>query len=134
MEDEQWFSKYPEIEKLYKLFGYEQLLKPLRYKYTPIPSYIQEGPQCGLVALAMIMQTATTDAVGSLYECARKANFTYCGEMFSVEEMCQLARMKLSNYVIEVYKGNLNCSFIKQFLLNGGFMLVPYPLCLIFFL
>lgn len=127
MEYEQWFSKYPELDKLYKLFGYEELLNPLRYHYTPIPSCVQEGPQCGLVALAMLMQNSSKNAINELFECAKNANFTYNGEMFSVENMCELAKTKLKDIKIEVYRGNLSCKYIKEFLLNGGFMLVPYP-------
>lgn len=127
METEQWFTRHTEIEKLYTLFGYSQLCNPLRYSYTPIPSYVQEGPQCGLVALAMIMQNATKESVQDLLETAKAANFTYNGEMFSVQEMCLLAKTKLTDNKVEVYCGNLNRKFVKEFLLNGGLILVPYP-------
>lgn len=127
MESEPWFIKYSEIEKLYTLFGYTQLLDPLRYFYTPTPNYLQEGPQCGLVALAIVTQNATKESVQNLFETAKSANFTYNGEMFSVQEMCELAKSKLNRSAAEVFKGNLNCMFIKEFLLNGGRLLVPYP-------
>lgn len=127
MEAEQWFARYSEIEKLYTLFGYTQLCNPLRYSYTPIPSYVQEGPQCGLVALAMVMQNATKESVEDLLETAKAANYTYNGEMFSAQEMCQLARTKLPDNRVELYCGNLNQKFIREFLLNSGLILVPYP-------
>lgn len=127
MDSEQWFSRYPELERMYKLFGYEQLINPLKYQYTSIPSCVQEGPQCGLVALAMIMQNISRDSINGLFEYAKRANYTYNGEMFSVEEMAQLAKVMLNDNELEVFRGDLNCKFIKDFLLDGGFILVPYP-------
>lgn len=122
-----WFADYPELMKMYTLYGYNNLLLPLRYKYTSIPYYKQDGPQCGLVALAMIMRKPTKENVDDLFETAKKANFTNNGEMFSVKNMCELARMKLEGYRVELFKGDLCCDFIKEFLLSGGQMLVPYP-------
>lgn len=122
-----WFEDYPELMQMYTLYGYYKLLLPLRCKYTSIPYYKQDGPQCGLAALAMIMRKPTKENVNDLFETAKQANFTIQGEMFSVQDMCELARMKLEGYRVESFRGYLNCDFIKEFLLSGGHMLVPYP-------
>lgn len=126
MQSEPWFSKHPDIAQIYELFGYNQLVNPIRYNHTSVPFCLQEGPQCGLVALAMIMGNVTKEAVNDLFQCAKEANFTYNGEMLSVQDMAQLAKMKLKSSKIEVYNGDLNCDIIKEFLLSGGLMLVPY--------
>lgn len=122
-----WFAKYPELVDMYSLYGYDHLMCPTSYKYTPIPYYKQEGPQCGLAALAMIMKQATKENVDDLFECAKAAGYTNHGEMFSARQMCLLAKSKLPDYKISLFKGNLNRNKIKHFLLNGGLMLVPYP-------
>lgn len=127
MDVESWVLNYPEIEKVCKLFSYDQLLKPRRYSYTPTTCYVQEGPQCGLVALAIIANSPTKDAVQRLYEHAKMLNYTYNGEMFSIHEMCELSKRELVNHDVKMYDGDINNSFIKEFLLKGGLMLVPYP-------
>lgn len=127
--EQQWFAQYPELQDLCR-FGCsykEELTDARKYSYTPIPSYIQEGPQCGLVALAMIMQNATKDCVEDLFNSAKARNFTYNGEMLSVDYMIELATAKLKNYTIRVHEGHLHNSFICDFLLDSGLMLVPYP-------
>lgn len=131
MEHISWVTKYPEVEKVCNLFGLYPLQNPLKYSYTSIPGYIQEGPQCGLVALAMISQYPTKDIIDDLVKEAKILNYTYNGEMFSVKDMCHLAQTALCQRRIEIYNGDINNSFVKEFLLNNGLMLVPYP-CTIF--
>lgn len=125
--DYRWADKFPELHKILVLFQLTEVSDPLNYSYTPIKSILQEGPQCGLVALAMCTKKNQLDNLKSILESAKHQNFTYYGEIFSAQYMTALAKQFLSSCTIEVYEGNLNSKNIEDFLLDGGFILVPYP-------
>nr|XP_023021515.1 UPF0692 protein CG33108 [Leptinotarsa decemlineata] len=125
--DFSWATPYPELYKVCNMFQLVEICQPLKYYYRPIPSYLQEGPKCGLVALAMVLDNATQENVEMLYESARKLGFTNNGEIFSTKEMADLAKRNLpDNTKIEVYSGSLDTNRIRNFILDGGFILVPY--------
>lgn len=120
-----WTSNFPEIQKMCRLFDLTE--NPVKYSYTRVVSVLQKGPQCGLVALAMITNEPNENTVNKLMEIAVKQGYTYNGEIFSASDMCELARTVLCDQNVQLYEGNLNDNKVKEFLLNGGFLLVPYP-------
>lgn len=120
-----WANNYPDIQKMCLRFQLFELSNPKRFLYTPLKSIIQEGPQCGLVALAMCTSEPSKEMVQRIYLDAKSNNFTYNGEMFSVPDMLKLAKNYLPNH-IELYDGVLYTENIIQFLFNGGKILVPY--------
>lgn len=125
-----WADKYPDIYKTYTRFQLEELNNPLNISYTPLPLIIQKGPQCGLVALAMCLKTLNINLkqqniVDELYETAKTHNYTYNGEMFSAVDMLNLAKEYLPDRNVEIYSGTINTNEIKEFIMNGGLMLVP---------
>lgn len=123
----EWALQYPEIQKICLLFARTELCNPKRWKYRSLQGYIQEGPQCGLVALAILTERTTKDQVREIFEIAKEKGFTYNGEMFSVLQMAQLVSIFMPNHIIELYEGYLKCDRIKQLLFKGAYILVPYP-------
>lgn len=123
--DFSWANDYPDLQKMCLRFQLFELSNPIRFKYTPLKSIIQEGPQCGLVALAMCTREPSKEIVQKIYLDAKTNNFTYNGEMFSAIDMLELSKNCLPNH-IELYEGVLFSEHIIQFLFNGGLMLVPY--------
>ncbi|XP_050310134.1 UPF0692 protein CG33108 [Anthonomus grandis grandis] len=121
-----WAEPYPELHKICTLFDLQELQKPIRFSYRPLRPYLQNGPQCGLVALAMVMGEPTEQLVHTLLETALQSQFTYNGELFSVDYMYNLAKTHLKYNSVAIHTGQLDDYFIKEFLLKGGFMLVPY--------
>ncbi|KAL1491056.1 hypothetical protein ABEB36_011709 [Hypothenemus hampei] len=95
----EWAKPYPELFRVCTLFQRDDLQSPLKWTYFPLKSYLQDGPQCG---------------------------FTNNGEIFSVDYMVQLAKTVLKAKTIELYSRALNCQKIKDFILSGGYLLVPY--------
>lgn len=122
-----WALPYPEIYKICTLFQLNEVSNPLKYAYKSLKSIIQNGPQCGLVALAMCMENVCEETVNSIVEFAKKNHYTHNGEMFSVNEMANLTKEFLKNSYVDIFDQELNCEYIKKFLLDGGFLLVPYP-------
>lgn len=122
-----WADEYPALKQICTRFNLTELLKPKRFKYKELPQLLQDGPQCGLVALAICLEKPTKDFVNALYVDADNKNFTLLGEMFSAYNMCLLAKDYLNNRV-ELFSGDLNTEKIINFLFEGGLMLVPYPL------
>lgn len=59
-------------------------------------SRLQEGPQCGIVALSMADQQVSVEQV---QEVARVRGYTKQGEMFSVDNMAELGRSVLDRDV-----------------------------------
>ncbi|XP_044264913.1 UPF0692 protein CG33108 [Tribolium madens] len=121
-----WAECYPEVHKICTLFTLTELSAPHRYSYKPLAAFLQDGPQCGLVALAIYSGNPSTASVQSLLETAKNEGFTNNGEMFSVQNMATLARLSLKSTSVQVYSGLLNTKEIKEFLLNGAHLLVPY--------
>ncbi|KAK6036677.1 hypothetical protein COOONC_25818 [Cooperia oncophora] len=65
----------------------------LLIKVLPVDPVIQNGPQCGLVALSMAAQLLSLERkdVSQIFDIAKKLGFTNQGEMFSAEWLRQLA-------------------------------------------
>uniref|UniRef100_A0A7N4NXY4 Actin maturation protease n=1 Tax=Sarcophilus harrisii TaxID=9305 RepID=A0A7N4NXY4_SARHA len=96
-----------------------------------VPSLIQEGPQCGLVALWMagsllaLPQDVPLERIVAL---ARERGYTAHGEMFSAASMARLAE-EVFGCQAELLAGGLgepNRSRILQHLISGRPLLVPY--------
>ncbi|XP_074786858.1 actin maturation protease [Athene noctua] len=99
--------------------------------HHPAPPLIQDGPQCGLVALWMAASSlAPTHGVGlaDLVAAARARGFTARGEMFSAADMAALAR-ELFPCRVELLSGGFegpNRPQILRHLIEGFPLLVPY--------
>ncbi|XP_056639541.1 actin maturation protease [Diorhabda sublineata] len=127
MEDFSWAKLYPEVYKVCTLFQMTEIANPIEFHYKKLDQFLQDGPQCGLVALAMCVGNPTKDSIQNLFETAKKYNFSNNGEMFSVDNMATLAKEVLPiGTEIKVYNGYLDNDFIKKSLLGGSIMLVPY--------
>lgn len=123
-----WAKPYPELYKQCVLFDRTELQNPVKWKYRPLGSYLQKGPQCGLVALAMLIGQPCKATVNLLLDHALVSRYTFMGEIFSCNYMQSMANEFLKNAKVEIYTGNINTKKIQDFLLSGGCLLVPYPL------
>ncbi|XP_072382145.1 actin maturation protease [Diabrotica undecimpunctata] len=123
--DFDWAKPYPELYKMCKTFQMFDLLNPIKVKYKQLKVFLQSGPECGLVALAMCIGNPTRDIIENLYNTAKLKNYTHNGEMFSINDMTALASEYLHGE-IKIFNGFLDCDVIRNFLLEGGVMLVPY--------
>ncbi|XP_045702623.1 UPF0692 protein C19orf54 homolog isoform X1 [Phyllostomus hastatus] len=96
-----------------------------------LPSLIQEGPQCGLVALWMagtLLVPPSGIPLERLVQMAMERGYTAQGEMFSVADMGRLAEEALGCEV-ELLRGGLggpNRDRVLQHLVAGHPLLVPY--------
>ncbi|CAH0551287.1 unnamed protein product [Brassicogethes aeneus] len=125
--DFSWAKRYPDVYKICTLFQLCELSAPLKYNYTPLTGYLQNGPQCGLVALAMIQGNPTNESVLKIFNIAKNNDFTHNGEILSAEYMKILAEDVLGgDYLVKLNTEGLNNQKIKDFLLGGGFVLIPY--------
>jgi len=70
---------------------------------------LQEGPQCGIVALAM--SGSENLLVQEVQDLAKSKGFTNKGEMFSVENMAELAK--------SVFKKEVSIEPIKKIIDSG---------------
>lgn len=122
-----WAKKFPDLHKIITLFQITDVANPLQYCYKSITPILQDGPQCGLVALAMCTNGNQNDVLKSIFESAKQKKFTYNGEIFSVQYMAKLAKEFIKNCTVDIFEGDLNSDFIEDFLLNSGLILVPYP-------
>lgn len=135
-----WASNYPEVQKACYLARVCSMLSPkaCRLKKTEKEPIIQEGPTCGLAAISMLLGGSPT--ADKLLQIARHRKYTRNGEMFSVSNLFDLIESVLKDQqtqetncpknnvqCLRLFKGKLNCESIKQVLLNGGCLLVPYP-------
>ncbi|KAK1330184.1 hypothetical protein QTO34_010370 [Cnephaeus nilssonii] len=97
-----------------------------------LPSLIQEGPQCGLVALWMagtLLVPPSGIPLERLVQMAVERGYTAQGEMFSVANMGRLAEEALGCQV-ELLRGGLggpNRGRVLQHLVSGHPLLIPYP-------
>lgn len=123
-----WAENFPEVKKVCCMFGRSELKDPVAVSYTRLDSYLQIGPQCGLVALAMYKRNPTEESVKQLFEIAKNKGFTNHGEMFSVPNMAALAQSELDSVNVQIFKGCLNCEEIKTLLLHDACLLVPFDL------
>lgn len=121
-----WAESYPEVHKICTLFSLTELSNPVKYSYKSLPPFLQDGPQCGLVALAIYLGHPSTDSVQSLLKRAKIEGFTNNGEMFSVQNMATLAQCYLKPTCVQIYSGLLDTKEIREVLLNSGNLLVPY--------
>ncbi|MPC08027.1 UPF0692 protein C19orf54 [Portunus trituberculatus] len=96
--------------------------------YTQLRPVIQQGPQCGLVALSMASQVfPQTVEVEELLETGRAMGFTRHGEMFSTTALAQLAEKTVIGLQAEVRRDVLSSpATLLQLLLQGDLVLVPY--------
>ncbi|XP_040832226.1 UPF0692 protein C19orf54 homolog [Ochotona curzoniae] len=96
-----------------------------------LPSCIQEGPQCGLVALWMagtLLSPPNGVPLEKLVQVAMERGYTAQGEMFSVANMGRLAREALGCQA-ELLSGGLggtNKELVLQHLVSGHPVLIPY--------
>ncbi|XP_023444690.1 actin maturation protease isoform X1 [Dasypus novemcinctus] len=96
-----------------------------------LPSLIQEGPQCGLVALWMagtLLVPPGGIPLESLVQVAKERGYTAQGEMFSVADMGKLAQEVLGCQA-ELLCGGLgspNRDRVLQHLIAGQPLLIPY--------
>ncbi|XP_066206129.1 actin maturation protease isoform X1 [Saccopteryx leptura] len=96
-----------------------------------LPSLIQEGPQCGLVALWMagtLLVPPSGIPLERLIKMATERGYTAQGEMFSVADMGRLAEEVLGCRA-ELLQGGLggpNRDRVLQHLVAGHPLLIPY--------
>ncbi|XP_072464355.1 actin maturation protease isoform X3 [Notamacropus eugenii] len=100
---------------------------------SDVPSLIQEGPQCGLVALWMagsLLALPQDIPLENIVAVALERGYTAQGEMFSAASMARLAK-EVFGCQVELLSGGLgepNRCHILQHLIAGFPLLVPYPL------
>lgn len=128
--DFSWAKTYPDLYSVCTKFNLVEIVKPNRFCYRSLQGLLQEGPQCGLIALSIILGQPNREMVTSLLNEAKRLGYTYNGEMFSARDMYKLAMM-YSNRNIILHEGVLDSDNIREFLLSGGLMLVPYPCILL---
>ncbi|KAM9801467.1 actin maturation protease [Neosynchiropus ocellatus] len=96
---------------------------------TYVPSLIQDGPQCGLVALWMATQLGATKIdMDAVTQMALKRGFTAQGEMFSARNMALLAE-EVCGCRAELLSGGLggnNAQVIVSHLWSRQPVLIPY--------
>ncbi|XP_034024222.1 UPF0692 protein C19orf54 homolog [Thalassophryne amazonica] len=98
---------------------------------TYVPSLIQDGPQCGLVALWMaahLQQPQLHVDMETVVQVALKRGYTMQGEMFSAKNMALLAE-EVCGCRAEVLSGGLNdhnAAAIMTHLWNRQPVLIPY--------
>lgn len=94
-------------------------------KYFDIEAIIQDGPQCGLVALAMIaIALGRKTSVDEIFAWAHEQGFTALGEMFDIRNMKKLCVKfveKPSTVIAFPSKKTMVSDLIK-----GKLFLVPY--------
>ncbi|XP_019659843.1 UPF0692 protein C19orf54 homolog isoform X3 [Ailuropoda melanoleuca] len=96
-----------------------------------LPSLIQEGPQCGLVALWMagtLLAPPSGVPLERLVQMAMERGYTAQGEMFSVADMGKLAREALGCQAEQLCGGlgGPNRTRVLQHLVSGHPLLIPY--------
>ncbi|CAF1325030.1 unnamed protein product [Rotaria sordida] len=88
--------------------------------YKPIESVLQDGPQCGIVALAMAMNIHSCNTtVENIFEKAKELLYTIQGELFDarvIPNLCQQFNLKATLHqwtnitdLIECLKSNYIC-------------------------
>lgn len=136
-----WASAYPELQKACYLSRVCMTISPKACRLKCVRPILQEGPTCGLAALSMLTD-GDPSAEELLYQ-ARRSNFTRNGEMFSARNLFELVdsvlndgnnkngiasdRCRQHGIKARLYEGRIYSETIKQVLLDGGCLLVPYP-------
>ncbi|XP_037575645.1 UPF0692 protein C19orf54 homolog [Dermacentor silvarum] len=97
-------------------------------RMSPLRPVLQDGPQCGLVALSMASQLLRDHpvSVDDLYEKAKSLQFTKKGEMFSVQNMKTLAETCLKNPSSKIVRSEHRQRELVRHLLEGKPSLIPY--------
>uniref|UniRef100_X2B042 Actin maturation protease n=1 Tax=Capitella teleta TaxID=283909 RepID=X2B042_CAPTE len=96
---------------------------------NPVEPLIQEGPQCGLVALVMASQVLNHPAsIDTLFSKAKELNYTEQGEMFSADDLVSLASLtlKCNGYVIASEDLKTKTQAILNALIKNHVVLIPY--------
>ena len=103
----------------------EQLLT-IRYEH--VDSCLQNGPQCGLVALAMLcIGSPKVSIVSELLSEAYRMKFTLSGEIFSADHLKILAMKFLPHYsTISMFCGYFDCDYVYKHLMDAGLALIAY--------
>lgn len=122
-----WAEPYPDLHSACTRFDLREIRNPTEFAYRPLQGLLQEGPQCGLVALAIALDSPSRDTVDRLLGDARRLAYSRSGEMFSARNMHQLAELHADRRKVELHEGTLDTQPVREFLLDGGLMLVPYP-------
>ncbi|XP_066541006.1 actin maturation protease [Hoplias malabaricus] len=96
-----------------------------------VPSLIQDGPKCGLVALWManhLLKPSKSISVDKISQEALEKGFTAQGEMFSATDMALLAEEVCGCRVQKLSGGMMgdNTALILKHLLDGQPILIPY--------
>eukprot|EP00090_Calanus_glacialis_P018156 TRINITY_DN28163_c0_g1_i1.p1 TRINITY_DN28163_c0_g1~~TRINITY_DN28163_c0_g1_i1.p1 ORF type:complete len:369 (-),score=160.32 TRINITY_DN28163_c0_g1_i1:109-1215(-) len=90
---------------------------------------LQEGPQCGIVALVVAAEAMGEQgmSVDRVMDIAMEKGFTKRGEMFSVDNMAHMA-LELVTCDLKVEKASklLDTVWLVDMLLKGSVILVPY--------
>uniref|UniRef100_A0A0C9R6N8 Actin maturation protease n=1 Tax=Fopius arisanus TaxID=64838 RepID=A0A0C9R6N8_9HYME len=96
--------------------------------FCHVPAILQDGPQCGLVALAMASQEYTKPvSVGQLLAEARVRGFTQHGEVYSVDYMATLAAEYLPDHRPDILIDLQACpDALTHALSHGAMVLIPY--------
>lgn len=91
---------------------------------------LQDGPQCGIIALAVALKTIdymNEIDIDQIMDVAKRKGFTNRGEMFSVDDMATLARSLTNvNAKVEEVSKLLDTAWLVDFLMRGNLCLVPY--------
>ncbi|XP_055851555.1 actin maturation protease [Episyrphus balteatus] len=129
-----WADPWPELQKGCYLNKVCTFMPPKVCRYRNISSILQEGPTCGLTALSMILNG--TPAADELLKIARELNYTNNGEMFSAKNLFKLicdtvavrttAAGEMPQFECQLFEGQLNCAKVRDCLLNGACIFVPY--------
>jgi len=91
------------------------------------PARLQEGPQCGLVALSLAAATrGLTSTPGEVQELAIRRGFSLQGEMFSASNMADLAKEVLGGGEVMSISLLLDKDWLVNVLAKGRQMLIPY--------
>ncbi|KAK8741304.1 hypothetical protein OTU49_002610 [Cherax quadricarinatus] len=95
--------------------------------YTQLRPVIQQGPQCGIVALSMASQVfPETVEVPDLLQAAKKQGYSCHGEMFSCDAMTKLAG-NINGMEATVCRDVLcNPRRVLELIMQGDLILVPY--------
>ncbi|XP_062860957.1 actin maturation protease [Trichomycterus rosablanca] len=96
-----------------------------------VPSLIQDGPTCGLVALWMashLLKPTMTISMKQIIQTSLDKGFTAQGEMFSASDMAQLAQ-EVCGCRVQRLSGGMtgdNVPLILKHLTDGQPILIPY--------
>lgn len=96
----------------------------------PVQPQLQEGPQCGLVAVSMASQLVNQSKsthTDKLFQYAKECNFTKQGEMFSACNLLDLCKTFVDGESCICHVDKLaNTSELCCDLLSGHIFIVPY--------